>query len=108
MSELSPMKNYENYVKLMNSITINEELAKINAIHHSLDEKNPMSYIILRETNRKWFTPSQILWIDQQIDRLHDRHRQSFEQSLDGIDMELCKESIQNKSSDHGEMKRIE
>jgi len=107
MSE-TPMENYNNYMKLMDSFQITEELHKIQAIHSSLDEKNPMTYIILRETNRKWFTPSQIQWLDQQIDRLHETTRRNFEQSLDGVDVQLAKESILNKSSDHGEMKRIE
>lgn len=107
MSEqLTPMENYKNYMKLMDSFQITEELQKINAIHSSLDEHNPMTYIILRETNRKHFTPSQIQWLDQQIDRLHERSRRSFEQSLENVDVELCKESILNKSTDLG--KRIE
>lgn len=105
MSE-TPMKNYENYVKLMDSFQITEELQKINAIHSSLDEHNPITYVILRETNRKYFTPSQIQWLDQQIDRLHERSRRSFEQSLENVDVELAKESILNKSIDLG--KRIE
>jgi hypothetical protein len=107
MSE-TPMENYKNYMKLMDSFEITEELHKINAIHASLDEYNPMTYIILRETNRKHFTPSQILWLDQQIDRLHERSRLSFEQSLENVDVELAKESILNKSSDLGEVKRPE
>ena len=41
MSELTPTENYKNYVKLMDSMTIQEELAKINAIHYSLNETNP-------------------------------------------------------------------
>jgi len=107
MSEqLTPMENYKNYMKLMDSFQITEELQKINAIHSSLDEHNPMTYIILRETNRKYFTPSQIQWLDQQIDRLHERIRRSFEQSLENVDVELAKESILNKSTDLG--KRIE
>lgn len=103
MSEqLTPMENYKNYVKLMDSFQITEELQKINAIHSSLDEHNPITYVILRETNRKYFTPSQIQWLDQQIDRLHERSRRSFEQSLENVDVELAKESILNKSTGGG------
>lgn len=101
MSE-TPMENYKNYVKLMDEFTINEELQKINAIHHSLDEHNPMTYVILRETNRAKFTPSQIQWLDHQIDKLHERNRQSFEKSLQNVDIELASAGILDKSSDHG------
>ena len=55
MSE-TPMENYKNYMKIMDSFTINEELQKINAIHSSLDEQNPITYAILLDSNRKWFT----------------------------------------------------
>jgi hypothetical protein len=96
------MENYKNYVKLMDEFTINEELQKINAIHHSLDEHNPMTYVILRETNRAKFTPSQIQWLDHQIDKLHERNRQSFEKSLQNVDIELASAGILDKSSDHG------
>lgn len=109
MSEqLTPTDHYNQYVNLMNSYCINEELAKINAIHHSLDEHNPMTYIILRETNRAKFTQSQIQWLDHQIDRLHERSRQSFEKSLQNIDVELASAGIHDKSSDQGEMKRLD
>jgi len=109
MSEqLTPTDHYKQYIQLMDSYCINEELEKIYAIHHSLDEHNPMTYVILRETNRAKFTPSQIQWLDLQIDRLHERSRQSFEKSLQNIDVELAKASIHDKSCDQGEMRRID
>ena len=102
MSELSPMKNYENYVKLMDTFTINEELAKINAIHHSLDEKNPITYAILLETNRKWFTVSQILWIEERIANLQNQLKQNLQKSLESLDVDLASAPILEKSSDVG------
>jgi hypothetical protein len=103
MSEqLTPTDHYNQYIQLMDSYCINEELAKINAIHHSLDEHNPMTYVILRETNRAKFTPSQIQWLDHQIDKLHERNRQSFEKSLQNVDIELASAGILDKSTDHG------
>ena len=106
MSE-TPMENYKNYVKLMDSFTINEELQKINAIHYSLDEQNPITYAILLDSNRKWFTPSQIEWINQRISSLHQKQEQSLQMSLQSIDVELAEAPILHKSSDQGEMKRI-
>jgi len=102
MSELSPMKNYENYVKLMDTFTINEELAKINAIHSSLDEKNPITYAILLETNRKWFTVSQILWIEERIANLQNQLKQNLQKSLESLDVDLASAPILEKSSDVG------
>ena len=105
MPEISPMENYKQYIQLMDSMTIHEELQKINAVHHSLDEKNPITYVILRETHRNKFTESQLIWIQNRIDLLIERQRTAFETSLEGVDVELAKDSILNKCSDQGELK---
>ena len=104
----TPMENYKEYIQLMDSMTIHEELQKINAIHHSLNEKNPMTYVILRETHKSKWTPSQLEWLDNQIDRLQNSIRENFEKSLEGVDVELAKASIFDKSSDQGELKKLE
>jgi hypothetical protein len=101
MSE-TPMKNYENYVKLMDSMTINEELQKINALHYSLNETNPMTYVILLETNRKLFTESQILWIENRIANLQNQLKQNLQKSLESLDFELASAPILEKSNDVG------
>lgn len=107
MSE-TPIENYKNYVKLMDSMTINEELQKIQNIHHSLDDKNPITYAILLETNRKWFTPSQITWIHERIAYLQHQQKHSVEKTLESIDSDLAVAPILSKSSDVGEMKIVE
>ena len=101
------MENYKQYIQLMDSMTIHEELQKINAIHHSLDEKNPITYVILRETHKSKWTPSQLEWIQKRIDNLHDSIRQNFEMSLEGVDVELAKAGILDKSSDQGEVRKL-
>jgi len=101
----TPQKNYENYMKLMDSFTITEELEKINALHHSLNEKNIMTYLILLETHRKRFTPSQIKWIEERMDILREKERQAFEKSLEHVDIELASKPILEKSSDTGIVK---
>ena len=103
----TPMENYKQYIQLMDSMTIHEELQKINAIHHSLNEKNPMTYVILRETHKDKWTPSQLEWLDNQIDRLQESIRQNFENSLQSVDVELAKASILDKSSDQGEVRKL-
>jgi hypothetical protein len=107
-SQETPMENYKNYIKLMDEFTINEELQKINAIHHSLDEKNPITYAILLETNRKYFTQSQVEWIYSRIQTLKNRESRILQTSLENIDVELAMASILDKSCDYGEMRRIE
>lgn len=101
------MENYKNYVKLMDTMTINDELAKINAIHPSLNELNPMTYVILLETNRKWFTESQVEWINQRIHSLQQKTEHSLQMSLRSIDEDLAAASILDKSCDHGEVKSV-
>jgi len=103
----TPMENYKNYMKVMDAFTITEELQKINAIHHSLDEKNPMSYVILLETNRKHFTPSQIQWIEDRLHNLKAREDESLQTSLQNIDVELAEAPILDKMCEHGEVKQI-
>lgn len=105
MSE-TPMENYNNYMKLMDSMTINEELQKINAIHPSLDENNYITYVILLDSNRKWFTPSQVEWIYQRIANLQAKQQQSLQMSLEKVDLELAAEPILNKMCEHGEVKK--
>jgi hypothetical protein len=100
----TPQKNYENYVKLMDSFTITEELEKINALHHSLNENNVMTFVILLETNRKRFTQSQIKWIEDRMDILREKERQAFEKSLEHVDIELASKPILDKSSNTGEI----
>lgn len=101
------MENYKQYIQLMDSMTIHEELQKINGLHHSLNETNPMTYVILRETHKSKWSPSQLEWLDNQIDRLQESIRQNFETSLEGVDVELAKASILDKSSDQGEVRKL-
>jgi hypothetical protein len=106
MSE-TPMENYNNYVKIMDSFTINEELQKIQALHHSLDEQNPVTYAILLDSNRKWFTPCQIEWIYHRIANLQVKQQRSLQMSLEKVDLELAAAPISEKMCEHGEVKQI-
>ena len=91
----------------MDSFTINEELQKINAIHPSLDENNYITYVILLDSNRKWFTQSQVDWIYQRIANLQAKQQQSLQMSLEKIDLELAAAPISEKMCEHGEVKQI-
>ena len=109
MSEqLTPTENYKNYMKVMNAFEITEELQKIQSIHHSLNESNPMTYVILLETNRKWFSPSQIQWIEDRLHNLREKEDKSLQTSLEKLDVELASAGIKDKSTDHGELKIID
>jgi len=91
----------------MDELDIYEELQKINALHHSLDEKNVMTYCILRESNRARFSEAQIKWINDRIDSLHERQRQAFENSLQNIDAELAKSPLSDKTESYGILREV-
>lgn len=86
----------------MDSIEINSELKKINNIHHSLDETNVMTYLIFLENFRSKLSAAQIQWIDDKIDRLTDKTRVEYENSLVNIDVELAKQPLVEKTEEYG------
>lgn len=92
----------------MDTIQINSELKKINALHHSLDETNPMTYIIFLETYRARLNAAQVKWLDNKIDNLTEQQRQTVENGMDNLDVELAKQPILEKCKDIGEISRIE
>jgi hypothetical protein len=86
----------------MDELDIYDELQKINSLHHSLDEKNVMTYCILRESNRSRFSEAQIKWINNRIDSLHEKQRKALENSLQHIDVELAKSPLSDKIENFG------
>jgi len=86
----------------MDTVEINEELKKVNAIHGSLDETNPMTFVILLETNRTRFNQAQIQWIEEMILILVDKQKKRIDLSLSNIDIELAKTPILEKSDMFG------
>jgi hypothetical protein len=91
----------------MNELEIHSELLKVNNIHHSLNESNILTYVILRETNKSRFNQAQLDWIQERIDLLEEQNRQANEDSLKHVDLELCKMPLLSKTSDVGEMKQV-
>lgn len=87
---------------IMNSVEITSELNKIYAIHHSLDDQNEMTFVILLETNRTRFNAQQIQWVENMIDILHGKEQERIQQTLATIDIELAKMPILEKSSSFG------
>jgi len=103
--EPTPMEHYKNYRNIMDETSIHEELMKINNIHHSLDASSIMTYVILRETHRHKFNDAQLEWIQQRMDSLHEKTRQSLEDSLKHVDVELAQMPLSSKTSDVGVLK---
>lgn len=89
---------------IMNTVEVNEELKKVNAIHSSLDETNPMTFVILLETNRTRFNQAQILWIEEMIRILVEKQKNRVEKTLEGIDVDLAKMPILEKSDSFGSL----
>jgi len=93
------------YTNIMDTVEINEELKKVTAIHGSLDETNPMTFVILLETNRTRFNQAQILWIEDMIRILVDKQKKRVDLSLANIDVDLAKTPILEKSDTFGTLK---
>ena len=91
----------------MDELDIHDELLKINNIHHSLNETNIMTFVILKETNKSKFSETQIQWINDRIDALHEKQRQLTEASLANIDVEVAKMPLHTKTSDVGECRQL-
>lgn len=107
IKEPTPIEHYQNYRRIMDETDIHEELMKINNIHHSLDATSIMTYVILRETHKSRFTDSQIQWINDKIDSLHEKQRQATENSLKHVDLELARMPLSSKISDVGELRKV-
>jgi len=90
------------YTNIMDTVEIHDELKKVNAIHGSLDETNPMTFVILLETNRTRFNQAQIRWIEEMISILVDKQKKRIDLSLSNIDVELAKTPILEKSHTSG------
>jgi hypothetical protein len=86
----------------MDSIEITTELNKINALHSSLNETNPMTYIIFLESYRAKLTDSQIEWLDNKIDALNRKTSELVELSMSNIDIGLAMQPLLSKTCETG------
>ena len=92
----------------MDSIEITTELNRVNAIHSSLDETNPITYIIFQETFREKLTDAQHAWLDMKIYELNHKATTKLEMVKSNIDVGMAMADIRDKFSDHGFMKQVE
>jgi hypothetical protein len=86
----------------MDSIEITTELNKINSIHSSLNETNPMTYIIFLESYRAKLTDSQIEWLDNKIDKLTQKTSELVDLAMSNIDIGVAMQPLLSKTSDTG------
>lgn len=92
----------------MDSIEITTELNKVNAIHSSLDETNPITYIIFQETFREKLTEAQHSWLDMKIYELNHKATTKLDMVKFNIDVGLAMADIRDKFSDEGFMKQVD
>lgn len=92
----------------MDSIEITTELNKINRIHSSLDETNPITYIIFQETFRENLSDAQHGWLDMKIYELNHKATTKFEMVKSNMDVGLAMADIRDKFSDQGVMKQLD
>lgn len=91
----------------MDSIEITTELNKINRIHRSLDETNPITYIIFQETFRDKLSDSQMQWLDYKVCDLNHKLNMNFHKQLSNYDMGLMLAPILDKTEESGIMRRM-
>jgi hypothetical protein len=91
----------------MDSIEITTELNKINRIHQSLNETNPITYIIFQETFRDKLTDRQHEWLDYKVTDLNHKLNMNFHQQMSNYDMGLMMAPILEKSEEFGTMRRV-
>ena len=91
----------------MDSIEITTELNKINRIHKSLDETNPITYILFQETFRDRLTDRQMEWLDYKITDLNNKLNMNVHKQLSNYDMGLLLAPILEKSEEHGIMRQM-
>ena len=91
----------------MDSLTINAELQKIQNIHSSLDEHNPITFIIFLETFRQKLSPEQIRMIDERIEELTNKTNTQVNQFLQTRDEKLMLTPLSLKTEESGIMKGI-
>lgn len=86
----------------MDSIEITTELNKINALHSSLNETNPMTYIIFLEAYRAKLTESQVEWLDNKIDKLTQKTSEMVDLSMSNIDIGVAMQPLLSKIDETG------
>ena len=91
----------------MDSVEITTELNKINRVHGSLDETNPITYIIFQETFRDRLTASQHEWIDFKVADLNHKLNETVHKQMSNIDIGLALSSLSDKTEDFGTMHRM-
>ena len=88
----------------MDAISITSELNKINRVHSSLDETNPITYIIFQETYRDKLSPLQMDWLDAKITQLNQDIHDKVRHFQNNIDIGLAMQPITTKMEDVGTM----
>ena len=86
----------------MDSISIQTELLKLNQLHDSFTEHNPMTYVIFLETFRQRLSTAQIEMIEGKITELDNKHAQQMEELKSKIDYDLLCSPLSEKMSDTG------
>lgn len=89
----------------MDTIQINTELSKIQNIHPSFDETNPLTYIIFQATFKDRLSLAQNEWLENKIQSLNKDIDAKISEFQSQIDVELAKKSILEKSENTGYLK---
>lgn len=91
----------------MDSVEITTELNKINRVHSSLDETNPITYIIFQETFRDKLNASQHEWIDFKVADLNHKLNETVHKQMSNIDMGVALASLSDKTEESGTLRQM-
>ena len=69
----------ENIEEQIDEIEIEEELLKIQMIHESFNETNPLTYSIMLSTNRHRLTQAQIRYLEMMANKYTKRQQNIYE-----------------------------
>lgn len=89
----------------MDSIQINTELNKIQQIHSSFDETNPLTYVIFQATFKDRLSPAQNEWLENKIQSLNRDIDAKISEFQSTIDVELAKAPLLEKMEVEGQLK---
>lgn len=89
----------------MDAITLKIELAKIQNIHESFDETNPITYIIFIETHRSKLSPQQIQMLEDRITSLSHQEGCKLHKFMESTDYDLLTTPLMEKIEETGTMR---
>lgn len=79
-------------IEYLDELEIEEELLKIQNLHETFDETNPITYAIMLNSNRKRLNPGQIKYLEMMINKYNIRQKKIYDKWSDYMTRDKPKE----------------